>query len=103
MDVVLIALEESDWQITFILKKARFFDRFRHLLNARQLKVIRRMLEEGPRGFEGGMTARKYVAIAITSKATATRDLQDLALRSNLKHIGGGQSTRYELGLGHLD
>ncbi len=33
------------------------------------------MLEEGHLGFEGGMKARKYVSLAKTSKATATRDL----------------------------
>ena len=37
------------------------------------------MLEEGPKGFEGGMNARKYTGITKASKATATRDLQDLA------------------------
>ncbi len=36
------------------------------------------MLEEGSKGFEGGMSAKKYIAIAHTSKATATRDLQDM-------------------------
>lgn len=44
----------------------------------RQEKVLRRMLEEGPDGFEGGMNARKYIGIAKTSNATATRDMQDL-------------------------
>jgi Fic family protein len=34
------------------------------------------MLEEGAKGFEGGMNASKYVVITKTSKATATRDLQ---------------------------
>ncbi|MET3115467.1 Fic family protein [Pedobacter sp. CG_S7] len=34
------------------------------------------MLEERPAGFTGGMTAKKYMAIAKTSKANATRDLQ---------------------------
>lgn len=36
------------------------------------------MLDEGHKGFEGGMNARKYVSLVQTSKATATRDLQDL-------------------------
>ncbi len=36
------------------------------------------MLEEGIEGFEGGMNARKYISITKTSKATATRDLQQL-------------------------
>lgn len=32
------------------------------------------MLEEGPDGFEGGMSAKKYMTITGASKATATRD-----------------------------
>ncbi len=34
------------------------------------------MLEEGTTGITGGMTAKKYMAIAKTSKANATKDLQ---------------------------
>jgi Fic family protein len=45
------------------------------ILNERQLKCIQRMLQEGPKGFEGGMTAKKYMRIIETSKAKATRDL----------------------------
>ena len=48
------------------------------------------MLEEGDQGFEGGMNARKYVSLAKTSKATATRDLQDLVAKGVFKPIGGG-------------
>lgn len=57
------------------------------------------MLEEGPSGFVGGMNARKYVAITKVSKATATRDLQDLAKHGVFIPVGGGRSTRYRLNL----
>ena len=33
-------------------------------------------------GFKGGMSAIKYMKIADTSKATATRDLQDLVIKN---------------------
>jgi len=59
--------------------------------------VVRRMLEEGHLGFEGGMNAREYVSIASTSKATATRDLQVLVAKGVFKPIGGERSTRYEI------
>jgi Fic family protein len=61
------------------------------------MKVIRRMLGEGPKGFEGGMSAKKYIAITRTSKATATRDLQYLSELGVLKQTGGGRSIRYHL------
>lgn len=40
------------------------------------------MFESGVEGFEGGVTAKKYVAIAKASKATATRNLQSNQLLS---------------------
>lgn len=36
------------------------------------------MFREGTAGFKGGLSAENYIAIAKTSRATATRDLQDL-------------------------
>ncbi|WP_417873845.1 Fic family protein [Xanthomarina gelatinilytica] len=96
---VLLAQEQTTQEVAFTLKKARFFDRFNDLLNERQLRAVQRMLEEGPKGFEGGMNARKYIGITKTSKATATRDLQDLVGKGIFIAIGGGRSTSYELAL----
>jgi len=70
----------SEAQIHFIVAKAHFFDLHTNKLNKRQLQVIQPMFEEGAKGFIGGMSAKKYMAIAKTSKATATRDLQMLGL-----------------------
>lgn len=46
------------------------------------------------------MSAKKYMSIARTSKATATRDLQQLTEMGVLLPKGGGRSVRYELKLG---
>ena len=97
--VTLAAQKQARESVDFILKKSKFFDRFKDALNERQLKVIRRMLEEGPEGFEGGMNARKYVSIAKTSKATATRDLQQLVELGVLIAEGGGRSIHYRLNI----
>jgi Fic family protein len=91
------ALKLAEVQIEFTLSKARFFERYRNELNARQLKVVRRMLDEGVVGFKGGMNTRKYMGITKTSKATATRDLQDLAAKKVFVAEGGGRSTSYTL------
>ena len=96
---VLKAVGEAENFIVFILQKARFFDRFRDKLSERQLKVIRRMFDEGPAGFAGGINARKYCGITGVSKATATRDLQFLQQIGALLPTGSGRSTRYELNL----
>jgi len=92
---VLTAQREAEAQIGFTIRKAQFFDRYSNRLSERQLKVIRRMLDEGPEGFEGGMNASKYGSLTKVSKATATRDLQQLAEMGVLAVTGGGRSTRY--------
>ena len=88
---------EAEQEIIFTLRKNRFFDIHKGRFNPRQEKVVKRMLEEGPQGFEGGMNARKYVSITGTSSASATRDLQDLVNKGIFKAVGGGRSSRYEL------
>lgn len=94
---VLDAQFDAEQEIGFTLRKAKFYRQYKDLLNERQEKVVRRMLEEGHKGFEGGMNARKYISLTGTSKATATRDLQDLTQKGILQPIGGGRSTRYEI------
>jgi Fic family protein len=99
---VAIALEaqvQAEEHINFTLRKTMLFDRFRSQLNERQMQILQRMLEEGPKGFEGGMSAKKYISIAGTSKATATRDLQDLAKKGIFVPTGGGRSTHYRIDL----
>lgn len=97
VELVLNSQIYAENQINFILKKVAYFDKFEKKLNARQLKVIRRMIDTGIQGFEGGMSAKKYKTIADTSKATATRDLQDLVLMGALSQVGEGRSVRYNL------
>jgi Fic family protein len=99
VDVILKAQINIENQITFILKKAVFFDTYQDQLNERQLKVVRRMMLAGVKGFEGGMSAKKYMTITGTSKATATRDLQQLQALQIFKQVGDGRSIRYELDL----
>jgi Fic family protein len=99
VEVVLAAQIEAKDLLNFTLHKTKFFDAFKDSFNDRQLKAIKRMLDEGPDGFEGGMTAKKYMSITKTSKATATRDLQALLETGALKAIGGGRSTSYSLNI----
>ena len=101
VDVILEAQQFAEDQIDFVLKKTVFFDKYRNELSERQLKVIKRMLEEGPQGFEGGINAAKYGSVTKTAKATATRDLQDLLEKGVIIPLGtgGGRSTKYQLNL----
>lgn len=99
IETVFDAQVDSENLIDFTLKKVKFFDRFRDLLNERQLKVIKRVLDEGPEGFMGGINARKYVSISKVSKATSTRDLQYLLDIKALIVSGGGRSTSYAVNI----
>jgi len=92
---ILKALDTSEALINFTLQKAKLFDEYRDQLSERQTKVLNKMLAEGIAGFEGGMTAKKYMRMTKTSKATATRDMQKLNEMGIFKLVGGGRSTTY--------
>jgi Fic family protein len=83
--------------ITFSIKKTHFFDTFKTKLNTRELKAIKKMFDAGTEGFEGGMTAKKYISITKTSKSTATRDLQHLTEIGALMEKGNGRGVHYLL------
>jgi len=85
--------------VDFVMAKARFHDRLRGQLNERQEKVIARMFREGIDGFRGGLSAENYIAIVKTSRATATRDLQDLVEKGAFTRSGVLRHTRYALRL----
>jgi Fic family protein len=97
--IILRAQTEAKELINLTLRKTKFFDRFREHLNERQLKVVNKMMDAEPQGFEGGMTANKYQSITRASKATATRDLQKLAEMDILIPKGGGRSIHYILNI----
>ncbi len=96
---VLDAQSNSLEIVDFLIEKTKFYDRVRDLLNERQEKVIARLFREGPSGFKGGLSAEKYISITGTSRATATRDLQDLVENNILLKVGELKSTRYYLNI----
>ncbi|CAN5686004.1 Fic family protein [soil metagenome] len=94
---VLDAQAQAQSMVDFIIAKTKFYDRFRSQFNERQDKVIARMMREGPEGFKGGLSAENYIRITGTSRATATRDLQDLVELKALVRTGALKGTRYHL------
>ncbi|WP_449240113.1 Fic family protein [Dongia sedimenti] len=91
------ALSDSNATLSGTMRKAKFWERFAKAgLNARQIKVLGRMLD----GFEGKMTSSKWAKLAKSSQDTANRDIQDLIEKGALKRgAAGGRSTSYELDL----
>lgn len=96
-EVVLKAQHVTLDRVGFFISKAHFYDRHRDHLNERQAKAIARMFREGPAGFKGGLSADNYLKITGTSRATATRDLQDLVEKGALSRTGDRRHTRYWL------
>lgn len=91
------ALQETDLQMKFTIAKHHFFENWKGKINTRQMKAVKKMIDEGIDGFEGGMNATKYGSINKTSKSTATRDLQELVQLKIFKASGGGRSVSYQL------
>ncbi len=77
------------------LAKRRFWERHEHAVNERQRKVLRQLLDAGDGGFAGGLNAEKYIKLTGVSKATATRDLQDMVANGQLWTAGAGKALRY--------
>ena len=102
VNVVVDAQIHTEEFIKFIIKKVSFHDKFKNKMNQRQQKCVNRMFEEGSKGFKGGMSAKKYMSVVKTSKATATRDLQALEGVGAFTVQGGGRSTRYHLNLDQI-
>lgn len=86
-------------RIDRVLAKARFWQIHRdQSLSAQQINVLNRLLDGGERGFEQGINAAQYQAVAKVSKPTATRHLADLLEKGCLRRLpGAGRSTRYEI------
>jgi len=93
------ALKDSEESISKVLKKGDFWrEHAQTELNKNQRKVINRLLEAGPEGFEGGLTTRKYVSMTRTSRATAYRDISDMMDKGILvRNKPRGRSVSYSL------
>ena len=97
--VVIEAHEESMELLHFLIKKSKMLHALSNQINPRQMKVLLRVFAEGPQGFQGGLSAKNYIAIAKTTRATATRDLADLVEKGALVQSGALRHTRYRLNL----
>ncbi len=98
-ETVLEAQTNTLARVDFYVAKAKLYERLRGRLNERQEKVITRMFGEGIDGFKGGLSAENYITITKASRATATRDLQDLVAKAALTKTGELRHTRYYLNL----
>lgn len=93
------AITASDSTLSAVLLKADFWQRWAGTpLNARQVKLLNRLLDGADGSFVGKLTSSKWAAIAKCSPDTALRDIQDLLQRGMLqKSDSGGRSTSYAI------
>ncbi|PIU41038.1 MAG: DUF4172 domain-containing protein [Candidatus Omnitrophica bacterium CG07_land_8_20_14_0_80_42_15] len=96
---VTASIEHSQDIIANVLTRVDFWNQHAQtLLNERQKKVINRILEAGYGNFTGGLTTRKYVSVAKTSRATAFREIADMLDKKILHQLPGkGRSVHYDL------
>lgn len=97
------SMEKSESLVVTVLAKADFWQRFNQTaMNERQRKVVNRLLDAGQGEFQGGLTTRKYVSLAKTSRATAFREIADLLEKKvlRLNPEGKGRSVSYDLNWG---
>ena len=89
------AIEDADKTLGSVLHKARLWQRINtNPVNARQRKVINRMLDN----FKGHLSTSKYAKLAKCSTDTALRDMRELRERGIIvQNPGGGRSTSYRL------
>ena len=94
------ALLDAQKQLTYIVDKTKFWDNHRgDELNARQIKVLNKLLDIGSENFKGDLTKKKYVKIANTAETNASRDIADLLEKACIKKLEGttGRGTKYTI------
>lgn len=98
-DTVLDAQIWSERRLIRSIQQTRLFDRLRGSLNPRQGKILLRLLDAEPDGFEGGLSAQNYQRITGATASTATRDLANMVAMGALNKTGQRRHTRYWLNL----
>ncbi|MCD4757713.1 MAG: Fic family protein [Arcobacteraceae bacterium] len=94
------ALVDTKQKLTYIIDKTNFWDKHKHSnLNARQTKVLNKILDIGVDNFQGDLSKKKYITIADTTSATASRDIKELLDLGCIKQVEGtiGKNTRYRV------
>ncbi len=101
-NIILHAQQDSMRLLNFLMQKSKMLTALSGKINQRQEKVLLRMFAEGPDGFQGGLSAEKYISITKAPRATATRDLVDLVSMGALLKTGELRYTRYWLNLAYV-
>ena len=101
-EAILDGQTRSEHKLIRLIEKTQMLDKLRGQLNPRQEKIILRLFDAEPEGFEGGLSASNARQITQASDATATRDLTDLVTKGVLRREGERRYARYYLQVSDL-
>ncbi len=90
------ALTEAIESIEYVVQKAIFWDNHKEsAINKRQTKALNALLDKEIET----LSTKRYIKMAQTSSATASRDIKNLLLLGCIKQVEGssGRSVRYEV------
>jgi Fic family protein len=96
-EIILQAQDFTLQKIYLIIQKTKILEKHKNVLNMRQIKVLNKIFETEPDGFDGGLSNKNYISISKTSRATATRDLNELVALNLLHKVGENRYARYYL------
>ncbi|NQY52294.1 MAG: Fic family protein [Campylobacteraceae bacterium] len=102
LETLYSALLDTKKKLRFIIDKTKFWDKYKdNNLNARQTKVLNKILDIGIEDFIGGLSKKKYMKIADTTSSTASRDINELIDIGCLEQIEGtvGRNTNYKINI----
>ena len=94
------ALCDTKKKLAYIVQKTLFWDRYKNAeLNARQIKVLNKILDMGAENFLGALSKKKYMSITDTASTTASRDIVQLLELGCIRQIEEtkGRNVRYEI------
>ena len=94
------SLDDALLSIKYILQKTAFWDIHKDKpLNSRQRLVLNTILDQSTGALEVSLSTKKYLNIAKTTSATASRDIKSLVSLGCIRQVEGtgGRNIRYEL------
>ena len=94
------ALVDTTNRLRYITDKTKFWDKHKDSnLNARQTKVLNKVLDIGVENFKGDLSKKKYIIIADTTPSTASRDINELLNLECIEQVEGtqGRNIRYKV------
>ena len=105
LTTLLEALVDAKKRLYYVIEKTKFWDRHSNdNLNARQVKVLNKILDMGVDNFKGDLSKKNYMKIADTTPASASRDIAELVKLECIEQVEGtdGRNVRYRVVLHYI-